>query len=138
MFTPTPAHRRYVIRMALLMGAYLLILFGVTSRFHNGGVDSTQAFILALLPGLPIVGVFWAIGRLLIELNDEFMRMLMVRQIIIAAGFSMSIAAVHGFLSTFEVVSKVDAYWWPVAFFFGLFIGQVANYLKYGTWGNCA
>lgn len=132
------AMRRYIKRMALLMGAYMLILFGVVTRFNNGNVGDTSAVIMAILPGLPIVGVFWAMGRLLVELKDEFQRMLMVRQIIIATGFALSIASVHGFLTTFEVLPRVDGYWAPVLFFLGLFVGQVANRLKYGVGGACA
>lgn len=132
------AIRRYITRMAFLMGAYMLILFGVVTRFNNGGVGEVSGVIMALLPAAPVVGVFWAMGRLLVELKDEFQRMLMVRQIVIATGFAMSIATVHGFLSTFEIVPRVDAYWAPVLFFLGLFVGQISNRLKYGAWGQCA
>ena len=38
-------------------------------------------------------------------------------------------------LEAADLVMHVDAYWWPVAWFLGLFIGAVANRIEYGTWG---
>lgn len=139
--TPTPSQQafmRYQKRIMFLMVPYLLILFGVVSVFKNGEISNTTAAISAVLPAIPVVGMFWAIGRLLTELDDGFIQMLFVRQTLIATAFSLSLAAVHGFLSSFDVVPKVDAFWWPVLFFLGLFVGQVANRIKYGTWGYCA
>jgi hypothetical protein len=132
------ASRRYVVRLMSIMTVYLVSLFIGVGLRNADALTPATAVVAALVPGLCIVMVFWALGRLLVELQDEFLRMLMVRQVLIAAAFAFSIAAVHGFLTSFDIVSKVDAYWAPVLFFFGLFVGQVANRVKYGTWGQCA
>ena len=126
------AHRRYLVRMALFMGSYLLILFGVATRFHNGGVGTAEAYILGILPALPIIGVFWSIGRLLVEESDEFLRMLMIRQTLWASGFALSIATVWGFLESFDMVGHVEAFYVAVLWFGGLGLGALANRLTFG------
>ena len=46
------------------------------------------------MPGLAICGVFWAIGRLIVDEKDEFIRMLIVRQTLIATGVEGRIGTV--------------------------------------------
>ena len=131
------AQRRYVIRLLSVMAVYVASIFAGVTLKAQGMLTRETTIIVALIPGLCIVLVFWAMGRLIVELKDEFMRMLIVRQVLIATAFAFSLAAIHGFLSSFDVIEKVDAFYWPVTFFFGLFIGMVANRLKFGTWGEC-
>ena len=61
-----------------------------------------------LLPALPIIGIFAAIGRYLVEEQDEYVRMLMVRQTLWASGFALSVATIWGFLENFGLVGHVD------------------------------
>ncbi len=131
------AGRRYFIRLMSIMAVYLVSLFIGVGLRNAGALTPATAIVAALVPGLCVVMVFWALGRLLVELQDEFLRMLMVRQVLIAAAFAFSIAAIHGYLTSFDIVPRVDSYWAPILFFFGLFVGQVANRIKYGTWGQC-
>jgi hypothetical protein len=62
----------------------------------------------------------------------------MVRQMIVATGFALTICAVHGFLSSFDVLPRTDLYWAPVLWFAGLGVGAAANRVQFGTAGNCA
>lgn len=98
-------------------------------------VSRQVLMVLSVLPGLGIVGVFWAIARLIVEETDEFMRMLVVRQALIASSFALSLASVWGFMESADVVPHIDAYYWAVAFFIGLIIGAVVNRIEHGTWG---
>lgn len=129
------AQKRYIKRVALFTSLYLIALALMT--FVDKTYDPIEAVrvILATLPGLAIIGVFWAIGRLIVEEQDEFMRMLIIRQSLVATGFALSAASVWGFLETANIVIHLDAYWWAVAWFFGLFLGAIWNRIEYGTWG---
>ncbi len=131
------AQRRYVIRLLSVMAVYVASIFAGVTLKAQGMLTRETTIIVALIPGLCIALVFWAMGRLIVELKDEFLRMLIVRQTLIATAFAFSLAAIHGFLTSFDVIEKIDAFYWPVAFFLGLFIGMVANRIKFGTWGSC-
>ena len=89
-----PAMRRYTRSVLMLMMAYALILFGVNAYFDNGPPRGILAYAAAVLPALPIIAVFVVIARLLVELKDEYIRMLIVRQTLVATGFMLSIATI--------------------------------------------
>lgn len=129
------AQRRYMKRVAVFTFLYLVVLGIMTFALEQGDVHPALRTFLALLPGFAVVGIFWSVGRLIVEEQDEFLRMLVIRQSLIATGVALCAASVWGFLESAEVVQHLDAYWWAVAWFFGLGIGAAANRLRYGTWG---
>lgn len=128
---------RYIKRMLFVSLAYIASLL-IAETVIEDGVMTPLALILALIPGLAVAGYFWAIGRLIVETKDEFVRMLVVRQSLIGTAVALSLASVWGFLENFELVPHVDAYWWAIAFFFGIGVGGIANKIQFGTTGECA
>ncbi|MEL7197985.1 MAG: hypothetical protein AAGL10_06690 [Pseudomonadota bacterium] len=133
--TKGEAQKRYIKRIAIATSLYMVAMGLLVWVMNTDDPSPALRFGLALLPGFAVIGVFWAIGRLIVEEQDEFIRMLVVRQSLIATGFALSLASVWGFLETAGVVPHADAYWWPVMWFLGLAIGAVANRLEYGAWG---
>lgn len=129
------AQRRYIKRVAVSTSLYLASFALMTFTNASGDPPFALRAFLAVLPGLAIIGIFWAIGRLIIEEQDEFMRMLIIRQSLVATGFALSAASIWGFLEAADVVPHLDAYWVAVAWFGGLGIGAVINRIQYGTWG---
>lgn len=125
----SPEMRRYTKSVILLMSAYVAILIGVNIFFRNSHPTGLSAYAAAILPALPIIGVFAVIGRLLVELRDEYIRMLFVRQILIATGFTLSVATAWGFLEAFELVPHAEAYYAAMLWFGGLGIGSCVNKL---------
>ncbi len=123
----SPAMRRYTRRLAIAMTAYLITLFLAVTLVRKGEVTGPLAWLLAILPGLCIASVFWVYGRLLVEETDEYQRMLMVRQSLIATGFTLSIVTVWGFLETFGLVRHVDAFLIAPLWFVGLGVGAWWN-----------
>ena len=121
------AMRRYTIRLAISMSAYLITLALAVNIFEKGNASGLFAWLLAILPGLSVAGVFWAIGRLLVEEQDEFQRMLLVRQSLIASAFALSISTVWGFLENFGMVEHIDAFYIVVVWFIGFGIGRYIN-----------
>ena len=122
-----PAMRTYTRSVLLLMAGYVAILVGVNLFFRNSHPSGVSAYLAAVLPALPIIGVFAVIGRLLIELRDEYIRMLFVRQILVATGFTLSVATAWGFLEAFDLVPHVEAYYAATLWFGGLGIGSCYN-----------
>jgi len=72
----------------------------------------------------------------LVEEQDEYVRMLMVRQVLWASGFALSLATIWGFLESFDLAGHADGYYIVIAWFFGLGVGGVANKLTLGE-GGC-
>jgi hypothetical protein len=128
----SPATRRYNKRVIVLSLIYAAFLIGAVYAFKHHLVGGPVAWIVAILPALPIIGIFAAIGLYLVEEQDEYVRMLMVRQTLWASGFALSIATMWGFLESFELVSHVEVYWVSVLWFGGLGLGNFANRLTMG------
>ena len=137
MAVASTAKRRYFWRLGISMGIYIVSLFGAEYLIDGGMVSRPLTWVLAFIPGLSAAGVFYAVGMLIVEQEDEFIRMLIVRQAMIATGFALSIATVWGFLEEFDLVPHVEAYWVLVLWCFGLFVGGLFNRITHGTWGNC-
>ena len=131
----SPANRRYNVRVIVLSLIYSALLIGAVYGFKHHLVSGAFAWIAAILPALPIIGIFAAIGLYLVEEQDEYVRMLMVRQTLWASGFSLSIATVWGFLESFDMVNHIEVYWVSVLWFGGLGLGACANKLTIGRGG---
>ncbi len=131
----TPAWKRYNWRVIWLSLAYAVLLIAAVYTFKHKLAGSSLAYLVAVLPALPVIGIFAAIGRYLVEEQDEYVRMLMVRQTLWASGFALSAATVVGFLQNFGLIAPVDGYWIVVVWYFGLGIGGLANKLTLGAAG---
>ena len=136
MLARTPAWKRYNWRVVWLSLAYAVILISAVYGFKRHLFAGPGAYLVAALPALPIIGIFGAIGRYLVEEQDEYVRMLMVRQILWASALTLSVATVWGFLDNFGLVGHADGYWVAVAWFAGLGIGGLVNKLTLGD-GGC-
>jgi hypothetical protein len=135
----SPAIRRYTIRLAVLMSAYLVLLFISVRLFRSGAELGIAAWPLAIAPALPIIGVFWAVMRLLIEEPDEYWRTLLVRQIMFATGFCLTVVTIWEFLQNFDLVSPGNGGFGAAFFWFmGLGIGAIYNRFTTGAASDCA
>ncbi len=132
-----PAIRRYNLRIVGLSLAYAFFLILAVAGFRHQLLHGVDAYIAAILPALPIIGIFGAMGRYLIEEQDEYVRMLMVRQSLWASAFALSLATVWGFLENFGLVAHVDAYYIAIVWFFGLGLGALMNKLTLGATVRC-
>jgi hypothetical protein len=131
----TPAWKRYNWRVIWLSLLYVAFLLPAVYGFKHQIIPDAVKYVVAILPALPIIGIFGAMGRYLVEEPDEYVRMLMVRQSLWATGFALSCATIWGFLDNFGLVGHADGYWIVVAWFFGLGIGGMVNKLTIGDRG---
>ena len=132
------AQRRYIKRMLVVTGVYLATVAAASFTIDENGPVTALTVLLAVLPGLAVIGFFWVIGRLIVEERDEFIRMLIVRQSLIATAVALSSASVWGFLEAYGVAPHIDAYWVVILWFFGLGVGGLVNKVQYGAAGECA
>ena len=129
--------RRYLVRLGISMAVYVVALIAgkylVEREIVAGPVT---VWLLALLPGLAVVGAFASIGLLIVETKDEFIRMLLVRQVLYATGITLSLATVWGFLEMYRLVEHVEAFWIAVIWLFSFGLSGLINKLTLGSWGE--
>ena len=126
----SPAQRAYVRRFLPLMMGYVLLLFAAVWLGKVYRPTGIAAVALAILPALPLIGVVWAMGRLIVDESDEYQRSLIIRQILIATGFMLSVTSVWGFLESSGQVPHLPMYWAFILWAFGLAVGSMVNELK--------
>jgi hypothetical protein len=131
----TSPRRCYLERLGSSMAIYVASLFAAKYLISRNLVEGPVVWILGLLPGLAVVGVFYAIAMLIIEQKDEFIRMLIVRQTLIGTAVALSVSTVWGFLENFGLVPHIDSYWIAIIWFFGFGFGGFINRITRGTWG---
>jgi len=133
----TPVRRRYLIRTLVVTAIYIAGVVGAKALIADVGVSRKLAIAVALVPGLAMAGMFYNTLRMIGDTADEFMRMLAVRQQLIAAGIALAGASVWGSLEMFDLVPHVDAFYIVVLWAAGLFVGQLSNRITHGVWGEC-
>jgi Kef-type K+ transport system membrane component KefB len=124
------AQRRYnkrVIGLSLLYALLLVAAIMVFKRMHPSG---PLAWLLAILPALPIMAIVAAMGRYLVEESDEYLRAMEVRKSLIATGFMLTVTTGWGFLQSFELLPHVDFYWATIIWFGGLGVGGCLQALR--------
>jgi hypothetical protein len=128
--------RRYLMRLGISMALYVPSLFVAKYLISRNLAEGPVVWLLGLIPGLAVLGAFYAIAMLIIEQKDEFIRMLLVRQTLIGTAIALSISTVWGFLENFGLVSHVDSYWIAVIWFLGFGFGGFINRVSHGTSGE--
>ena len=123
------AYRSYLRRFVPTMALYVILVFVAPSLIRATNAHGPALWAIAALPSLPLVAVFWIIGKLLVELDDEYLRMLEVRKALIATGFAMSLASVWGFLEVYADAPHLPAFFIPIAWFAGLAVGAMTNHV---------
>lgn len=120
-----PAYmRRYTFRIIGFGLIYAVALVATILVMQQPWAPSgAAAYGLAVLPALPVLGMIWAIGRLVVETEDEYQRFLFVKQILIATALTLAIATVWGFLEDFGMAPHAPAYWATVLWFAMIGVG---------------
>ena len=131
--TVNPAQRRYNKRVLTLSIIYAVVLFAAVYLLKHKLVAGALAYAVGILPALAVSGFFWAMARYLVEETDEYLRMMQVRQVLVATGFALTTATIWGFLEGFELVPHAVGYIWAIMWFAGLGVGAVVNRLTLGT-----
>lgn len=133
----TPVRRQYLVRTLAVTAVYLIGVFGAAYLIRDVGVARPLAIAVALVPGAAMAAMFYNTLNMIAATTDEFMRMLAVRQQLIAAGFAMALASVWGTLEMFDLVPHAGAFYIVVLWAAGLFVGQLSNRITHGVWGEC-
>ena len=132
-----PATRRFF-RIHIVLSVLYIALVALASLFiPDDAAPSPMVIAFALLPGLVVLGWVWNMGRLLVEMEDEYLRMLEVRKMLWATAITLSVCGGWGLVELFAAIPRL-----PVFFVFpiwcgGLAAGQLINRFTLGD-GDCA
>jgi len=124
-----PARRAYIRRFIPTMIVYVLLVMAATALSETALGRGPAIWAIAMLPALPLLYVFWIIGRYIAEQHDEYLRVLEVRKALIATGLTLAATTVLGFLEIYAELPHMPLFFVPVIWFAGLFVGQVVNWL---------
>jgi hypothetical protein len=118
------AIQSYTRRMLLASFAYMLGLGIAVSLHQRLELAGAAAFLVALLPVLPTFWMIWAMGRYLVEEQDEYLRHRAILASLIGLGAVLSIGSFWGFLETFGLVPHVPGWWAVPIWAIGMGAGQ--------------
>ena len=121
------AMTRYSRRFMVASLAYVALLFA--SLWIARATDPGLALrvILAMVAALPVMFMIRAMALLLKEEQDEYLRSRLVSQSLVATGFLLTVATLYGFLNTFDVAPRVDAWAAFPLWAIGLGIGRLVQ-----------
>ncbi len=121
----TPEARRYVRRIWIAAAIYvsplaLKIVLPATVSAH-----AWAKIPLLVLPMLGMLGFFYAMQRLVVELSDEYQRQIMVEVYQLATWLVLACATVIGFLQIDELVGSISLIVVPLLWFASFGIASV-------------
>jgi hypothetical protein len=114
-----PAERRYVIRMWI--SAALCVLFSLVAAlvFRLSHPHGVLAYLVAVLPALPIMGALVCTGLYLGEEKDEFQRNLLVQSLLGGTGGILAVITAWGYMEDFARAPHMDlVYVYPLFWVF--------------------
>ena len=120
---------RYNRRMMAAGAFYVVGLFAAIWAHDTLNLSGAAAFGAAFLPSIGVLWMVWAMGRLLAEEQDEYLRDRLVRASLFGLGTLLTLATVWGFFEQFDLVPHVPT--WAAVPIFALGLG-FANCLRWG------
>ena len=115
---------RYTKGIAVSSLLYVLGLGLAITLDRRGELSGATAFLVALMPAAPILGMVWVMGRYLHEEQDEYLRYRAMIASLIGLGLVLSVGSFWGFLETFGLVPHVPGWWAVPIWAIGMGLGQ--------------
>jgi xanthosine utilization system XapX-like protein len=122
------ASKRYLHRFIPTMAAYVILLCAVVWAFKHYHLTGIIAYLLAVLPALPIIAMIGVIGLYLAEEKDEFQRELLTQSLIWAMGATLCVTTAWGFIENFTAAPHLPLYLVFPLFWF--FVGTVSPIIR--------
>ena len=103
----SPAMLRYNRRMLIVSGLYVVGLLGAV--WAQGLLKPTGplAYLIAFAPSVGVLAMVWAMARLLVEEEDEYLRYRTIRSYLFGLATLLTLATVWGFFEQFGLVPHI-------------------------------
>ena len=125
------AELRYLYRLAPTMLVYVICLFIVQRIFHHHHPTGLVAYLLAVLPALPLVGSLVIVGLYIAEESDEFQRSILIQSMLWGLGGALSVGTIWGFLEDFANAPHISTFYVYVVFWFFMGLSQPFVRMRY-------
>lgn len=113
------ARRRFARRCYLSGGLVVLFSIVAAASFRLLHLRGVVAYLVAVLPALPILWALVAVGQYLSEEKDEFQRRLHIEYLLWGIGGTLAVTTVWGYLEDFARVPRLDlVYVYPIFWLF--------------------
>jgi tellurite resistance protein TehA-like permease len=103
--------RRFVSRMWIAAGLCALFSVAAGLGFRLLHLHGVIAYLVAVLPALPVAGALLATGAYLHEETDEFQRNLLVQSVMGGIGATLAATTAWGYLEDFARAPHVSLAW---------------------------
>lgn len=111
--------RTYITRTLSLMGVYILINVTAILGFFDSLLGRPAGWAVAVAVALPVAGQIWATLRFMAE-SDEFVRAIVAKCFILAAGTTLVLCTVWGFGETYATAPHLPG-WLVYPFFWAMY-----------------
>lgn len=103
------AGRTYLTRTGAFMGVYVLLNLLAILGVFDGALGQPLGWVLALAAAVPVAGQVWATLRLMAD-SDEYVRAIIAKSFILAAGLAMALWVAWGFGETYAAAPHLPAW----------------------------
>ena len=132
----TAAYRRYRRRSMVGAAAYLVSSGLATWLVPDHAPPSAGPVALAVMAGAGTLVWMWATARYLVEIDDEYQRLLQVRAMLVATGVTMAICSMWGMVELFTTAPHLPLFLVFPIWCLGLLMGAAVNRLTLGDSGR--
>jgi hypothetical protein len=120
----SPAAIRYTKGIAVTSLLYVLGLGLAITLDRRMELSGAVAFLVALMPVIPILAMIWVMGRYLVEEQDEYLRYKAMIASLAGLGLVLAVGSFWGFLETFGLVPHMPGWWAVPVWAIGMGLGQ--------------
>jgi hypothetical protein len=131
-----PAHRRYRQRSMVGAAAYIATTAVATLVIPDNAPPSAGPIALSIVAGAGVLVWIWATARYLAELDDEYLRVLQVRGMLVATGVTLGITSMWGMVELFTTTPRMPVFFVFPIWCLGMIVGGLVNKLTVGDAGG--
>ncbi|HEU4651955.1 MAG TPA: hypothetical protein VFS49_11140 [Croceibacterium sp.] len=131
-----PAYRRYIRRSLAGSAIYVVGVAVATAVIPDDAPANAGSVVLAIVAGSGVLVWIWALSRYLVELDDEYLRMLQVRGMLVATAVTLGITSVWGLVELFTTVPRLPVFFVYPLWCLGLLVGALVNRWTVGDAGE--
>ena len=116
--------------------AYIAATAAATRLIPDNAPPSAGPIALSIVAGAGVLVWIWATARFLVEIDDEYLRMLQVRAMLVATGVTFAITSMWGMVELFTTAPRLPVFFVFPIWCLGLIVGRLVNKLTLGDAGE--